>query len=517
MMKDFDFNSELDDILAEFGVSDTDFSVQEQTIAEPEVKVSAEEEDPEDFAPVKPVRKQKPAAPRPEQRTEHPVQKQRQRPSQYDRTERKPERKTLPEKEQRPQKKMTRDEFLDSAEAKAKKTISGFRRFVMAFTGLVFGAASVLILFWMLFHVHPDTSMASSQLTVKQRADVMSQLDAYSNNVKGELLSNLTYIRKQYKIPEGNLVAPKAPRYNYGSTTDPQEVLAVIDQAREYGLLEDQSVIFDPSVDFYYYDNCEIEYYCDETLLVICWKELIDNRIVSCMEVKVADGSQIRRKLAEDTYGSSQYVYATELAEQCNAVAAVNADYYAFRDLGITAYNRRLYRFDENTYNGTYAKYNATDTLFVNGNGDFLTFHKGETTTYEEMEKFISDNNIVFAIAFGPILVEDWTQQWVDWYPIGEVDKEYSRAGIAQYDHLHYLYMTVSCSDNPNEYHPRCKLNEFAEIMAGKNVRLGYCLDGGQTGEVVFNGKPYNHIDFGTERTVSDIIYFASAIPESER
>ena len=100
---------------------------------------------------------------------------------------------------------------------------------------------------------------------------------------------------------------------------------------------------------------------------------------------------------------------------------------------------------------------------------------------------------------------------------IGETDKEYSRAGIGQYDTLHYLYMTVSFADNSEEYHPRCTINEFGTLMAGKNLRTAYTLDGGQTGELVFNGKPYNHIDFGTERTVSDIIYFASAIPESER
>ena len=47
-------------------------------------------------------------------------------------------------------------------------------------------------------------------------------------------------------------------------------------------------------------------------------------------------------------------------------------------------------------------------------------------------------------------------------------------------------------------------------------MRWAYCLDGGQTGEMVFRGRPYNHIDFGWERTVSDNIYFASAIGGTE-
>lgn len=535
-MNDFDFYSDIDDILAEFGAAGNAEAGQENEndIYEDEAFYDAEEEwlseqenaqklllnqedaKEESFPEKELIRKER-VLPR-EKKLEPVAPRRRERPEQ--RTFAHPPksvRHSDPGSGIRPARgrRISKEELFDSAEVVAKKSISGFKRFVLAFTGLVFGAAALIVLAWMLVNIHPDSSMASSQLTAKKRSDVVTRLDAYSNNMKGELLKDLTYIRKQYKIPEGDLVAPLAPSYNYGSTTDPQEVLAVIEEAREYGLLENQGVIFNKNVDFYY--DSTIEYYCDETLLVICWKELIENRIVSCMEVKIADGSQIRRKLAEDTYGSSQYVYATELAAQCNAVAAINADYYAFRDLGITVYDRRLYRFDEGAYSGTYDKYNATDTLFVNSSGDFIVSRMGEQSTREDMEKFIRDSNIVFAIAFGPVLVDDWTQQWNEWYPIGEVDKEYSRAGIAQYDSLHYLYMTVSFADNPNEYHPRCTVNEFAAIMAGKDVRLGYCLDGGQTGEVVFNGKPYNHIDFGTERTVSDIIYFASAIPESER
>ena len=416
---------------------------------------------------------------------------------------------------QRKKREETVGELYGKGRRTAEKAVSGVKRFVLAFTGLVFGAGALLVLAWMLVNVHPDSSMASSQLSAKNRANIVARLDSYANNAKGELLSGLTFIRKHYLIPEGDLVAPEAPAYNYGATNDPGEVLAVIEEAREYGLLDGQEVIFNENVDFYY--DSDIEYYCDETLLVICWKELIDNRICSCVEVKAADGSQLRRKLAEDTYGSSTYVYATELASQCNAVVAMNADYYAFRDLGVTVYNRKLYRFDDANYNGQFSKYNATDSLLIDSSGDFHIFHKGETSTRENMEQYVTEQNIMFSVAFGPVLVEEGEQVWCDWYPVGEVDKEYSRAGIAQVDQLHYLYMTVSFADNENEYHPRCTVNEFAALMAGKGVKTAYCLDGGQTGEVVFRGTPYNHIDFGTERTVSDIIYFATAVPESER
>lgn len=509
-MNDFDFNMDLDSILAEFsggdfGVSDDaarpaepDYPEEEQCDEEPvyEEEQSAEDSGYEEEAYEGPeyiTDEESPYVSAPEEEPVYVKRSDLHRESAHEREE----------------------EGFSPVDT-AKRAVSGIKRFVLAFTGLVFGIASVAVLAWMLVSVHPDTAMGSTAMATKLRADVSARLTTYAANTKGELLSDLTAYRKHFIIPEENLVAPEAPIYNFGYAKDPKEIAAVIEEARGYGLLdEDEAVIFNENVDFYY--DSEIKYYCDETILVILWKELIDNRICSCVEVKVADGSQIRRKLAEDTYGSSTYVYATELAAQCNAVVAMNADYYAFRDLGITVYNRKLYRFDESAYSGTYDKYNATDTLFINNYGDFILFHKGEKTTREEMEKFIADNNIMFAIAFGPILVEDWGQTWTDWYPVGETDKEYSRAGIAQYGPRHYLYMTVSFADNENEYHPRCTVNEFAGLMKGKGVRTAYCLDGGQTGEIVFQGAPYNHIDFGTERTVSDIIYFASAIPASER
>ena len=54
----------------------------------------------------------------------------------------------------------------------------------------------------------------------------------------------------------------------------------------------------------------------------------------------------------------------------------------------------------------------------------------------------------------------------------------------------------------------------FANEIQKKGVRLGYALDGGQTGAIMFNkklfSKPYN----GKTRAISDIIYFATAVPD---
>ena len=115
---------------------------------------------------------------------------------------------------------------------------------------------------------------------------------------------------------------------------------------------------------------------------------------------------------------------------------------------------------------------------------------------------------MIFSLAFGPILVRDGEAQVVGWYPAGEVDTAYSRAGIGLKDELHYLFMTVNHGSNA----ANCTVNKMAEFFARKGVITAYGLDGGQTSEIVWQGVPYNHVDWASERLVSDIIYFASAV-----
>lgn len=410
-------------------------------------------------------------------------------------------------------------------EAKAKKKKKPKKESFLARLGLgtlslIFAVISLGILVWSLQNLHPDTGTpAKAASRPSSSTNLVTRLDAGLNNAKADALSDIAYIAKHYSIPEGETVAPRPNEACFG-TVHPSEaakVMDVIQQARDSGLLEGQDVIFNPDLNFLVSTgtdtDTDIHYYCDDTILVIVWKELIDGYTVTCCEVKVADGSQIRRKLVDDTFGSSNKLFATSIAASVNSVVAMNADFYMFRDFGIVVYDRELYRFGQETYTGNYKKYNCTDTLFVTEDGDFKFWHRLQEASPEEMRAYIADNNILFSIAFGPVLVENGELQVCDWYPAGEIDKPYSRAGIGQKDHLHYFYMSLNHSA---EQAARWTVNQFGERMYERGLQQAYCLDGGQTGELVWQGSPYNHIDFGAEREVSDIIYFATAIPESE-
>ena len=445
-----------------------------------------------------------------------------------EREEKKAEKKALKEeKKRKKEEKPPRETFADVTPP-----------LLVRFVGLVL---TMVLLLFLLCTVTPASGSAAAGKVVTRSADIAQSVNRFATEktreaaiaesaLQAEIAEQLAAsVKTVYKIPEDAVVAPEPLATGFGkmSTANAAEIMTVIQQARDSGLLrEDETVVFDPNVEFntasYYQD---IQYYLDDTLLVICWKEIINGNTCTFCEVKMQDGSQLRRKLAGDMFGSDVLEYTTSMHKATNAVVSMNADYYRFRDMGIVVYNRQLYRFNESDYLYRYQqmlkKYNCIDTMFVTGSGDFLFFHMYEETTPGAMQQFIDDNDIIFSIAFGPVLVEngELNTSYFDeeWYPIGEINTGYSRAGIGQVDELHYLYMSLNHS---NEKAARWHTKEFAEHFYEKGVINAYSLDGGQTSEIVFQGnEAYNHVDHvnGTSsRQVSDMIYFASAIHGEE-
>ena len=367
-----------------------------------------------------------------------------------------------------------------------------------SFGYLILILLSIAALAWALVNVHPGTGTNTGS-TTENRLDLVGKLDVFMNNAASDALENVADIKKIYTIPESDLVAPKPDQSKFGSTTDPAVVQAVVDSASE--LLEGQELVWNP--DIVLMEGSEIEYYCDETILVIAWKEAINNSACSFVEVKIAHGSQLRRALSDNTYGSSVYMYPTQMAQNANAVVAINGDFYGHRSCGITIYQRQLYRFNPRTL----------ESCFFTASGDMIFTHVGELNTEEEVKKFVQDNDITFSVSFGPILVENGEKKTTNTYLVGEVDIHYSRAAIGQVDKLHYLLMSIN---EEGVYKNRVTINQAADLIYAKGVPNAYALDGGQTATIVMNGETFNCPDWGNERIMTDIIYFATAIPGEE-
>lgn len=458
-MNDKDHGFDLDDILNEYGSGSK---------KEPPKAASA------------PVRSQSSAARPASQRTPSPAG---QRPSAH--VPVRPQRRPAPQPQTPPPVKHP------PQAAEKSESERGMRIITIAL--IVIAALSLL---WAFKNLHP-ASDNSINAVADSRLNLVNKFDVYMNNAASDALGNLAYIKKIYKIDESALAGRKPNPANFGTTTDPAVVQQVIDSASE--LLDGQSVAWDPNVDFY--PGSVVTYYYDETILVIAWKEIINDKVCTFAEVKIADGSQLRRMLAGDSYGSDVQYYPTEMAEMSNAVIALSGDFYTFRQRGITVYQRQLYRFEPKT----------VDSCFFTASGDMLFSYRGELSTEAEAKQFISDNDVTFAVAFGPVLVDNGELIHCDSYPIGEVNGIYSRTVIGQRDTLHYILLTVNFEE---DHQMSATINETAQFIYDKGVVKAYALDGGQTSTMVMNGSTVNRPDRGNQRTMSDIIYFATALPE---
>ena len=94
-------------------------------------------------------------------------------------------------------------------------------------------------------------------------------------------------------------------------------------------------------------------------------------------------------------------------------------------------------------------------------------------------------------------------------YPLGSPRPSSARAAIAQCGTLHYLYVSVPKTQGSSG----CTAEELAAILCSKKVEHAYALAGGLTAELVFDGQVYAPSGDTAEVPVSDILYFATALP----
>ena len=340
------------------------------------------------------------------------------------------------------------------------------------------------------------TSRASAQNSDTNYA-LTDRYNMFVTNTLSDTLDGVMSIPKTYWLNDDDLVAPKPNPDCYGTAKDPASLQWLLDEAAP--LLDGQDTLF--SADTPVYEDFDIRYYYDETILSIAWKQVIDYAIYTIAEVKIADPSQFRRFVADGDYSSGAKYFPSEMATSVNAVLASNGDFYSFRNDGIIVYDSKLMR-DEGW---------SMDSCFITGNGDLKFAHIGQYTTREAMQQLIDENGVRFSLAFGPILIENSKLCWIkDPYPVGEGNQNYPRIALCQLDELHYLLVTVSDED---PYGPSHTLQTFAENLMDMGCKMAYNLDGGQSATVVMDNKTVNYV---WQRKVSDIIYFATAIPDGE-
>lgn len=373
------------------------------------------------------------------------------------------------------------------------KTVMTVVRVVFAIFSLIATAVLVFVLL---------TGSGSVRTNVGQsgaNAAIMDRYDTYINNRMSNALEGILAIEKVYWLSDDDLIAPKPDPAKFGRTADPSSLDWLMEDAAK--LLDGQETVFTTETKIA--RGSEIIYYLDETIFAVTWKEGINGVVYTFSEIKISHPSQFRRFLAGGEYGADVQLVTTEMAKTVNAVVASSGDFYNFRRVGVIVYDGKVRRVN--------SKY--VDTCYITESGDLLFSYAGQIPDMKAAEKFAEENKVRFSLAFGPILIDNGVYRHVDDYTLGEITRHYSRAALSQKGQLHYLLTTANDEDEYG-YPTVPTLHEFAQVLLEKGVDMAYTLDGGQTAAIVTNNKLINDVDFGSQRAISDIIYFATAVPD---
>ena len=308
-----------------------------------------------------------------------------------------------------------------------------------------------------------------------------------------------TETKPVYQIADLSGPAPMPSPNCYGEAEDPAQLQWLVDEAQE--LLDGQDLYF--STDVQLLSGSKVHYYLDDTILAILWKQRVENTAFTFAEVKLLHPSQFRRHLSGGEFGSGQLSLTSEMSASVNAVVGCSGDYYSYRRRGLTIVD------------GKAEKYVAglPDTCYINAEGDLILERDQTFADLEAVQAYADENNIRFSLSFGPILVKDGENVCPKNYDLGEVKDRYSRAAICQMDKLHYLYIAAGME---GEAFGLMSMRTFSKHVAETGCRQAYALDGGQTTTIVLDNKVINHVNYGSERKISDIIYFATAVPQGE-
>lgn len=328
-------------------------------------------------------------------------------------------------------------------------------------------------------------------------------MDSFESNLLNHLNSHLggnaPSTQKVYTLQDSDIVAPEPNPACYGTATDPAEMAAILNAAKS--MLNIDSTLFTTETPIM--AGSTIYYYLDETIFSVVWKQVVDDSVLTFSEVKIAHASQFRRFLSEGKYNSGILHTTTEMASSVNAVTAASGDFYGYRRIGIVVNDGLVYR-DQG---------HLLDTCYIDTEGNMHFTYAREMTDKETIQKFVDEHNIRFSICFGPVMILEGKNVVPANYNSGEINKAYPRAALCQMDKLHYVMVAA----NTEEPHYRMKtVTQMADVLVDMGVPTAYALDGGQTAAIVINDQLINKVSYGAQREISDIIYFATAIPDDE-
>lgn len=246
-----------------------------------------------------------------------------------------------------------------------------------------------------------------------------------------------------------------------------------------------QTVAQSESTDSYYSDN-------NITIAITEYREYDTSIYVA--DVTLSSAEYLKTAFAQNTYGRNITEKTSEIAEDVDAILAVNGDYYGAQESGYVIRNGVIYRDTAS---------DDQEDLVIYEDGSFSIITESDISADD-----LLNNGAQQVFSFGPALVTNGCLSVDENEEVGRSMASNPRTAIGIIDDLHYLFVV---SDGRTSESDGLSLYELGEFMQGLGAETAYNLDGGGSSTMYFNGEVINNPTTNgrsiEERSVSDIVY----------
>jgi len=230
-------------------------------------------------------------------------------------------------------------------------------------------------------------------------------------------------------------------------------------------------------------------YYTD-TVLITVYQIRATNSDVYVADVVVLDAYAILSAFAFNTFGGSNITQTVStMAEEHNAIFAINSDYASHYSSGFVIRNGQLLR--------TSTSNRSAIALWADGSVSIFT--EASTTAQS-----VYDRGAWQLWSFGPPLIIDgeYVATVNDGLARDAVNNPRSAFGVV--GDRHFMFV---CVDGRTEISHGADIEELADIMVSLGCHNAYNFDGGGSATMWFDGQVINRPSEGTERKVGDCVY----------
>ena len=250
-------------------------------------------------------------------------------------------------------------------------------------------------------------------------------------------------------------------------------------------------------------ENGVLQGYQDDSLTVTMERVKVGDSTFNVARIKVADATQLRTGLANEKATRTNRI--STMAKNQNAVVAIGGDYFSDAKNGYVVRQYTVYRKSPK---------DVYDMLLVDDKGDFHIILQSDPA---ELKALLTESGLTFpnAFHFGPALIKDGELLPSPQYYVDNGNKYNTRStseprcAIGQMGPLEYMFVVV---DGRRDDSDGCSTDELAAWMHEQGVQQAYNLDGGNSALMWFGGENYSDKTVKGERSVSDIIYIATAV-----